>query len=128
MTGNNVVADTNVFIDLMKGEEAIAKKLESFNTVYLTPVVLVELYFGAYRSANPEKHLRKIAIAIQKSKLLTIDADTAEIFVTIKLDLFAKGNPIPENDIWIAATAKQHQLALYTNDKHFGAVEGITLV
>lgn len=35
-------------------------------------------------------------VAIQESKLLTIDATTAEIFVTIKLALFAKGNPIPE--------------------------------
>lgn len=128
MTGNSIAADTNVFIDLMKGDEQIAHKLESFNEVYLSPVVLVELYFGAYRSANPEKHLRKIAIAIQKSKLLTIDATTAEIFVTIKLALFAKGNPIPENDIWIAATAMQHGLPLYTNDKHFTEVEGITLV
>lgn len=128
MTGNSIAADTNVFIDLMKGDEQIAHKLESFSEVYLSPVVLVELYFGAYRSANPEKHLRKIAIAIQKSKLLTIDATTAEIFVTIKLALFAKGNPIPENDIWIAATAMQHGLPLYTNDKHFTEVEGITLV
>jgi len=128
MIGNSIVADTNIFIDLMKGDAQIAQKLESFNQVYLSPVVLVELYFGAYRSANPEKHLRKIAIAIQKSKLLTIDATTAEIFVTIKLALFAKGNPIPENDIWIAATAMQHGLPLYTIDKHFTQVEGITLV
>jgi tRNA(fMet)-specific endonuclease VapC len=127
MTGNNIVADTNVFIDLMKGSEAIAKKLESFDEVYLSPVVLAELYFGAYRPANPEKHLRKIAIALQESKLLTIDGATAEIFVTIKLALFAKGNPIPENDIWIAATSLQHQLPLYTNDKHFAEVEGIRL-
>jgi tRNA(fMet)-specific endonuclease VapC len=128
MTGNSVVADTNIFIDLMKGDEAIAQKLESFDEVYISPVVLVELYFGAYRSANPEKHLRKVGIAIDKSKLLAIDAVTAEIFVTIKLALFAKGNPIPENDIWIAATALQHQLLLYTNDKHFTEVNGIKLV
>jgi tRNA(fMet)-specific endonuclease VapC len=60
MTGNNIVADTNIFIDLMKGNEAIAKKLESFDEVYLSPVMLAELYFGAYRSANPEKHLRNM--------------------------------------------------------------------
>src|SRR5438874_8705054 len=110
MTGNKIIVDTNIFIDLMKGNETIAHKLESYSEVYISPVVLVELYFGAYRSANPEKHLRKISIAIHKSKLLLIDAGTAEIFVTIKLALFAKGNPIPENDIWIAAAAIQHQL------------------
>ncbi|HXL55746.1 MAG TPA: type II toxin-antitoxin system VapC family toxin [Chitinophagaceae bacterium] len=127
MTGNSIVADTNIFIDLMKGDISIAKKLESFNEVYFSPVVLAELYFGAYRSVNPEKHLSKIAIAIQKTKLLIIDAATAEMFVAMKLALFAKGKPIPENDIWIAATALQHQLPLYTNDNHFADVEGITL-
>jgi tRNA(fMet)-specific endonuclease VapC len=111
----------------MKGNETIAHKLESFSEVYITPVVLVELYFGAYRSASPEKHLRKINIATHKSRLLLIDAGTAEIFVTIKLALFAKGNPIPENDIWIAAAAIQHQLPLFTNDGHFREVEGLVL-
>lgn len=127
MTGNKIIVDTNIFIDLMKGDKTIAQKLESYSEVYISPVVLVELYFGAYRSANPEKHLRKITIAIHKSKLLSIDAGTAETFVTIKLALFARGNPIPENDIWIAAAAIQHQLPLYTNDSHFREIDGIVL-
>ncbi len=128
MTGNNLVADTNIFIDLMKGDESISQKLESCNDVYISPIVLAELYFGAYRFANPEKHLIKITSAIQKCRLLTIDATTAELFVTIKLVLFTKGTPIPENDIWIAASAVQHQLPLYTSDKHFAEVADLFLV
>ena len=128
MTGNSIVADSNIFIDLMKGDGNVAKKLDTFDEVYLSPVVLVELNFGAYRSANPEKNLQKVALAIQKCKLLVIDAVTAEMFVTIKLSLFAKGNPIPENDIWIAASSLQHQLPVYTNDKHFSEINGIKLI
>lgn len=127
MTGNSLTADTNIFIDLMKGDETVSQKLESCNEVYISPVVLAELYFGAYRSANPEKHVSKIASAIQKSRLLKIDATTAEIFVSIKLALFTNGTPIPENDIWIAASAVQHQLPLYTTDKHFADVAGLLL-
>jgi len=128
MTGNSIVADSNIFIDLMKGDADIASKLDTFDEIYLSPVVLVELNFGAYRSANPEKNLQKIAAAIHNCKLLTIDAVTAELFVTIKLSLFAKGNPIPENDIWIAASSLQHQLPVYTNDKHFLEIDGVKLV
>jgi tRNA(fMet)-specific endonuclease VapC len=127
MTGNSLAADTNIFIDLMKGDETISQKLESCNEVYISPVVLAELYFGTYRSANPEKHVSKIASAIQKSRLLKIDATTAEIFVTIKLALFTNVTPIPENDIWIAASAVQYQLPLYTSDKHFADVTGLLL-
>jgi predicted nucleic acid-binding protein len=61
--------------------------------------VLAELYFEAYRSANPQKHLTKKSIIIQNSILLAINEVTSEIFVKIKLALFAKGKPIPENDI-----------------------------
>ena len=90
-------------------------------------MVLAEVYFGAYRSPSPEKHLRKVNLALHKSKLLEIDAATAETFVTIKLALFAKGFPIPENDIWIAASPVQHQIPLYTNDRHFDKIDGIVL-
>ncbi len=128
MIGNSIVADTNIFIDVMKGETAIAQKLELFDEVFLSPVVLAELYFGAYRSASPEKHLSKITIAIENCKLLAIDARTSETFVTIKLALFAKGKPIPENDIWIAALALQHNLPLFTTDRHFAEIKGIDLL
>jgi tRNA(fMet)-specific endonuclease VapC len=36
-----------------------------------------------------------------------------------------KGNPIPENDIWIAALAKQYSLKLLTRDRHFESIEVI---
>lgn len=127
MTGNSIVADTNIYIDVMKGETALAQKLELFTEVYLSPIVLAELYFGAYRSASPQKHLNKISIAIRDSKLLTINGTTSELFVNIKLALFAKGKPIPENDIWIAASALQHDLPLFTSDKHFDEIEGLSL-
>ena len=92
MTGNKVFADTNIFIDLMKGDTEIAQNLESFSIVYLSPIVLSELYFGAYRSANPTKNLAKISLAVQNSKMLTIDAETAEIYVSIKVTLLARVN------------------------------------
>jgi tRNA(fMet)-specific endonuclease VapC len=128
MIGSKVLADTNIFIDLMKGDTTIAQKLESFNKVYISPIVLSELYFGAYRSGNPAKHLAKISIAVQNSQVLAIDAVTAGIYVSIKMALFAKGNPIPENDIWIAASALQHNLLLYANDNHFKEIEGVQLI
>ena len=128
MIGNKALADTNIFIELMKGDVSVAQKLNYFSEVFLSPIVLSELYFGAYRSANPTKHLAKIIVAVNNSKLLPIDAETAEIYVNIKLALFAKGNPIPENDIWIAALALQHNLPLYSYDNHFKAIDGIQLI
>ena len=61
MTGSSIIADANIYIDIMKGETALAQKLELFTEIYLSPIVLAKLYFGAYRSASPQKHLNKIS-------------------------------------------------------------------
>jgi predicted nucleic acid-binding protein len=37
----------------------------------------------------------------------------------------AQGRPIPDNDIWIAAIARQHSLSLITRDAHFREIEGL---
>jgi tRNA(fMet)-specific endonuclease VapC len=37
------------------------------------------------------------------------------------------GKPIPENDIWIAAIAKEYDLILITRDKHFNHIKSITI-
>ena len=38
------------------------------------------------------------------------------------------GHPIPENDIWIAAIARQHNLPVVSRDEHLQWVKGITVV
>ena len=128
MTGNEVVVDSNVLIDLMKGDVDTTTKFQSFVHIFITPVILSELYFGAYRSANPSKNVAKIKAAIQQCSILSINEATAENFVTIKLELQAKGKPIPENDIWIAAAVRQHQLGIYTKDAHFRYIDGLRFV
>ena len=37
-------------------------------------------------------------------------------------ELYAKGRPIPQNDIWIASIAIQYELILITRDKYFDNV------
>ncbi|MXZ01781.1 type II toxin-antitoxin system VapC family toxin [Candidatus Poribacteria bacterium] len=43
----------------------------------------------------------------------------------IKERLRRRGRPIPNNDIWIAAIALQHDLVLVTRDAHFDEVESL---
>lgn len=43
----------------------------------------------------------------------------------VKADLASVGKLIPENDIWIAAIARQFRLPLATRDAHFTAVPGL---
>jgi tRNA(fMet)-specific endonuclease VapC len=40
-------------------------------------------------------------------------------FARLFLQLRRQGTPIPTNDLWIAALAVQHDLALFSRDGHF---------
>jgi len=57
--------------------------------------------------------------------LLPCDAGTAVQFGEIKSGLRRKGRPIPDNDIWIAAIARQHGLKVVSRDSHFTEVDNL---
>ena len=50
---------------------------------------------------------------------------TAGVYADLRLELKRAGNPIPGNDAWIAALARQHGLPVPSNDAHFDVVPGI---
>lgn len=127
MTGNKCLLDSNVIVDLMSNDTAISYALNKVDLVYVPVIVKGELEYGALYSANPDKHLSKFSSFLVDCTLLPIDGDTAKVYANIKVLLRKKGKPIPDNDIWIAAIAIQHNIPLYTRDSHFNEIEGIQL-
>lgn len=69
--------------------------------------------------------LRALAAA---SAVLSCDAETAACYGELKASLRAKGTPIPENDLWIAALATQHGLTVASRDEYFDVVPGLVRV
>lgn len=102
-----MLLDTNIVIELFKGNPSIITRLKNRKSVDVPVAVLGELLLGAYCSSNPKKHLKIINAFLKKCHVLVIDDQTAKQYAIIKAGLFKKGKPIPENDIWIAATAKR---------------------
>ena len=60
MTGNKVLLDTSVVIELFKGDQEVLNFLDKQQNVFIAAAVLAELYLGAYRSANVQKHIEQI--------------------------------------------------------------------
>ncbi len=112
MIGNKLLLDTNIVIELFRGNPAITALLDAQEKVFIPTAVLGELYLGAYRSANVTKKLQEINNFLERCIVLYADATTADRYAVIKTALLNKGNPIPENDIWIAATAMHYELPL----------------
>lgn len=128
MNGTNAcLLDTSIVIDTFKDQKT-AERLDTFNFVFISATAIGELYYGAYRSANPQKHLTQIELFLQNCTILSVDKITAEIYGKIKSQLKAIGKPIPENDIWIAAISFQYNLPLFTTDNHFKEIEDIILI
>lgn len=125
MTGR-ILLDTNVVIDFLRGDAAVEEQLLQADEIFVPAVALGELFYGALRSDRSGEHVDIIRDFEAECTILPCDRMTATEYATIKNALRVKGRPIPENDIWIAAIARQHDLALATRDDHFNEVEEIT--
>ena len=122
-----ILLDTNIVIALFAREAVVQQRLAEADEVFLSSIVLGELYYGAQKSAHAETNIARVNTFAAGSAILGCDTVTAQYYGVIKNHLRAKGRPIPENDIWIAATSRHYHLTLVTRDEHFQAVEGLAV-
>lgn len=118
MTGDYLL-DTNVVIALFAADESVGRNLGQAAEVFVSSTVLGELQFGARKSARSQANTQRIDEFAASISVLVCDEETSRHYGEIKHALGLQGTPLPENDIWIAATAMQHGLTLVTRDAHF---------
>jgi predicted nucleic acid-binding protein len=123
-----VMLDTNALSAWADADRGLLRVLPKDRLWRLPVVALGEFLFGIRRSRERAKLERWIVEVKTTCVLVSIDADTADHYADIREELRAAATPIPENDIWIAALSRQHQLALATRDGHFDKVRGLTRV
>ena len=119
--------DSNVAISFLEKELAFEDVVAGSDELFLASIVVGELYYGAIASHRSEENLQRLEAFVTAIAMLSCDLDTAVVYGELKANLRSKGRPIPDNDLWIAAIAKQHGLTLVTRDKHFSELEGLDL-
>src|SRR3954468_25092335 len=124
MIGNKCLLDTSIVIHAFRRHNQISETLDGIDNIYISVTVIGKLYYGAYKSDNTAKQIAQIQAFLNNCLLLPPDMATAIIHGDIKAVLAKKRKPIPENDIWIGAVAIQHNLPLFTTDRHFLEIEG----
>lgn len=122
-----ILLDTNIVIAFFAQEPGIADQMQAADAFFIPSIVLGELYFGARKSGKPAQNLKRIDELAVKTAILDCNAETAQQYGQVKDDLRRKGRPIPENDIWIAALAVQHNLTLISRDAHLNQVDNLSL-
>jgi tRNA(fMet)-specific endonuclease VapC len=128
MSMNGSVIDTNVIIKMMHEDSTAISLLEKIDRKYIPIIVAGELFFGAYKSTKRDANMELFQDILSNFEILYVDDAVALSYALIKSDLAKKGTPIPENDIWIAATAHANNLSVATFDDHFACVLQIKLV
>jgi len=91
--------------------------------------VIGELYKGAYRSDNRERHLSNIEQRVLPAiTVLSYDISIAKVFGSIRAHLEETGMSLPDADIQIAATALGYDLELVTGKlRYFNRISGLKL-
>ena len=117
--------DTSIVIHFFKKNERIIQQLDEFLEVFISTTVIGELYYGAYASQDPEKHIIMIEDFLLRCKIITLDKAASVNYGKIKTQLRLKGKLIPENDIWIAAVAITQNLPLFSTDNHYAEIPNI---
>lgn len=122
-----VAIDTNIAIDILNGRENVIKLFKDCSSLFIPITVVGELLFGAINSAKKEKNLPKYREFIDSCMILNINKVVAEQYSFIRKQLKDIGKPIPENDIWIAATCLTYDIPFITSDKHFTYINDLDL-
>ncbi|MDP3238541.1 MAG: type II toxin-antitoxin system VapC family toxin [Myxococcales bacterium] len=123
MTG--FALDTNAVSALFEGDDALVALLGRADRLSLPVIVVGEYRYGLQRS----RHRRQLESLLQQlvaaSEVLTVGLETTVVYAQTRERLRARGRPLPENDVWIAALCLEHDLALVTRDSDFEHVEGL---
>ncbi len=119
-----VALDTNRLTDLFQGDAELADRLGECDEVWLPLVVLAEIKAGFYGGSQQHRNEKLLQSFLAKPTVgvLLLERETAEHYARLLVQLKRAGTPIPDNDLWIAALALQHDLQLITRDHHFERV------
>ena len=126
---NKVLIDTNIYSHAMRGNNKVIRYLQQIAHIGMSSISIGELLSGFKAGNKQEINRQELNIFLDSPRvtLYYVDEITAEFYSEILNQLKKQGTPIPTNDIWIAATALQQGLPVYTLDQHFKHITGLLL-
>ena len=120
-----ILCDTNVIIEIFKGNEKILKKIEGIglDNIAISSITVMELYFGAIN----KKELNKIKKHLKALNIVHFDNDVSKMAVSM-IESYSKSHGLQIPDAIIAATGLLYEMKLLTlNLKDFRYIAGLKL-
>lgn len=122
--------DTNIVIYTIKNRPQVVKETfqEHYGQMCISTVTLMELIYGAEKSAAPERNLRDVEGFAARLDVLDYDGEAAAHSGQLRAELMKLGRPIGPYDQMIAGHARSRGLILVTNNvREFERVPGLRL-
>ena len=123
--------DTNIVVFCLRGKSAAAmRRLHAVTAadVRISLQVHAELLVGAAKSANPQQNRARVDAFVAPFAVIWPDSQIEAHYVDIRAQLEARGTPISEADLWIAATVRAAGGTIVTNNvREFSRVPNLLL-
>lgn len=120
----NIAIDTNRYRDFCEGREEAVNAFRAAERINMPFPVVAELRAGFACGTLARQNERVLNQFLNRPRVAVLFPDEQTLFHYARLyaQLRVQGTPIPTNDLWIAALVQQHNLMLYSRDKHFDSL------
>lgn len=126
MIRDGVLVDTSVLIEFFKGQGSISDAVSNLlqtNRVVITGIIIAELMQGM-KNLKEELSFDDLLYGVHTFEVST------DIWIKAgrtALALRKKGITLPLTDVAIASIAIEHNLSVFTLDKHFEQIPGVRI-
>lgn len=129
MTAARYLLDTNICIYIAKRRPPeVLERFEQLapGVAAISIITWGELLFGAERSVRRSEALAVLDELRSVLPVLPLGQEAGEHYAAIRADLARRGEPIGNNDLWIASHARAAGLVVVTNNaREFERVPGL---
>lgn len=123
-----MILDTNALSAFADGSAGLLRVIKDCPELSVPVVALGEYFFGIRRSRYRARYERWLQANLSLFNVLPAGQETARRYAEVREELQKAGRPIPSNDVWIAALAREYNLPVLSRDAHFQFVAGLRLV
>jgi len=119
-----IILDTNILIEILKGDQKTIQAVEHFDRLYISAVTAMEIYFGALN----KQELIKLKKFISLFNVIAINENISNIATNL-IYRYAKSHNLDIPDALIASTSIDTNTPLFTyNKKDFKYITDIELI
>jgi tRNA(fMet)-specific endonuclease VapC len=125
-----IALDTNAYVAFKRGAKGVVEAIALAPSIVMPVIVLGELRAGFAFGSRPEQNEAELIRFLGSTRVIVqpVDETVTLAYASIYRQLRRKGQPIPTNDLWIAACTLASNAALITGDARFAGIEGLAVL